>query len=183
MMNKLMMTAVCVIIMLNAANAGNNRCSFGGFEELGINQFAIDISINNHDTLAGFQIPFSFEDEEIDMTCDSISFIESRCGNFDMLDGQINNENKSILIMGIYQVNPAVEQDPLSPGHGLVAKAYFTVNNPDEIHGHLKKQVRFFKKKFKASGNNAELGFAFWTPDGEPVDGIYENNVIDIDEE
>lgn len=182
-MNKLVMTIVSIFFMLSAAMAGNNRCSFGGFEELGNNQFAINISIANHDILAGFQIPFSFEDENIDMECDSISFVNSRCSNFDFLEGQINNENKSILVMGIYQVNPAVEQDPLSPGHGLVAKAYFTVNNPEEIEGRLKKQVRFFKKKFKVTGNNAKLGFAFWTPDGEPVDGIYENNVIDIDEE
>ncbi|MCP4582428.1 MAG: hypothetical protein GY839_12525 [candidate division Zixibacteria bacterium] len=183
MMSKSLLTMVGMLVLISAAFAGHNRCSFGSFEELGNNQFAISISLANHDTLGGFQIPFSFEHERIDLDCDSISFIDSRSGNFDMLDAQINNENKSILIMGIYQVNPAVDQIPLLPGQGLVARAYFTVNNPEEINERLKKQVRFFKKKFNPSGNNAELGFAIWTPDGTVLDGIYENNVIDIDEE
>jgi len=182
-MNKLLMIVVGVLILISSVSAKKNRCRIKDFELLGNNKFAVSIFIVNHDTLAGFQIPFSFEDEKIDMTCDSISFIDSRCGYFDFLEGQIDNENKSILVMGIYQLNPDIVPDPLFPGRGLVAKAFFTVTNPEEVEGRLKKHVRFFKKKFKATGNTAEFGFTFWKPDGAHVESIYENNVIDIDDE
>ena len=180
-MKKTLLILAGLLLLVSISMAESNRCSFNSFERVGDSRsnIAIEINITNHDTLAGFQIPFSYMDDNLDLVCDSISFINSRCAGFDALDAQIDNESKSALIMGIYQTNPAVDKQPLLPGRGLIARAYFTINDIDDRRIQGKKQLRFIKKRF--TNNAAILDFSFWKPDGESVDAIYENNVFELD--
>ena len=176
---------VSVILLLASISwAENNRCYFKNFEERSGNKVSVEIYIANHDTLGGFQIPFSYSNQKADLVYDSVSFIDSRCIHFDMLDAQIDTAEKTILIMGVYQINPAVDQEPLYPGKGLVATAYFTANNLDDVRrskDKSKKQVRFLRKEYKLDTN--ELDFSFWTPTGTVIESTYKNEVFSIEDE
>lgn len=180
-MKKVYFLLLTMFLLTSFASANSNRCSFGNLERVGRAKFSVTIKISNADTLGGFQIPFSFDNEYADLVCDSISFVDSRCGQFDFLQGSIDNESKSALIMGIYQTDPAFDKQPLAPGRGIVAKAYFTVVSLNEdIRPINRRKLHFAKKIFNMNSN--KLGFEFWTAGGESVDGVFENSAIDIAE-
>ncbi|MCP4582483.1 MAG: hypothetical protein GY839_12805 [candidate division Zixibacteria bacterium] len=181
-MKKAVLTLIAILLCISFAAAESNRCSFGNFHRINSDQFSVAIKIANHDTLGGFQVPFSFDNDDVEMSCDSVSFIDSRCGHFDFLNAKIDNESKSLLVMGIYQTNPAVEATPLLPGNGMVARAYYTITSANGGgNGNARRNIRFAKKKFRMTDNT--MDFSFWTVDGETTSSIYENDVIDIDSE
>jgi hypothetical protein len=94
-------------------------------------QCAVKAYLFNIDTLAGMQVPIFYRSETIDLYCDSVSFVDSRCGYMMFTDIKIpeNEEGKQekvVYFSFINTIDPEKYVDPLLPGEGLIATIYFT---------------------------------------------------------
>ena len=87
-MNKLF---VCALIFAFAAGVAaqetavkpkGNVCYVESVEVQKGTSFPVKVFVNNVDTLAGMQVPIYYRSEDVDLTCDSISFIDTRCKGF-----------------------------------------------------------------------------------------------------
>ncbi|MCP4649765.1 MAG: hypothetical protein GY853_06750, partial [PVC group bacterium] len=150
----ILLVCICFCPLLHAQN-NTNTCSIGNINALGGRSFGIDINLANEDTIAGFQMPFSFDFENIGITCDSIDFAGGRCANFDFLDVKIDNEAKEAYLTGISKAGIDTETSELMPGSGKIASIYFTVSQIDRD-----KNIRFLRSQFPDL--ERDFIFAFW---------------------
>lgn len=140
-----------------------NICFIGNSTSIGGRSFAIDINLTNTDTLAGFQIPFSFNYGGIGITCDSVSFLGGRCQHFDFLDNKIDSTSKVVYITGISGVSIELDTPPLLPGSGKLATIYFSVERTN-----INNQVGFTKTRFPDP--KRDYSFFFWNLRAEKVE-------------
>ncbi|MCI0530879.1 MAG: S8 family serine peptidase [candidate division Zixibacteria bacterium] len=91
--------------------------SHGG---VGETKVPLRILYHNEFPFTDLKVPISFAGA--DMDCDSVSFNQSRVAGFIIKSASIDNTNKTILI-------DVSHFSPLGPGSGLLATAYFTVDN------------------------------------------------------
>jgi len=131
--------------------------------------FPLKVLVSNVDTLAGMQVPIYFRSENVDIRCDSVSFVNSRCSNFAFNDAKIEPVGKTVYFAFIFTVDPNQVVTPLYPGDGLVATLWFTA--PKETHDGVIKLD---------SGPNAffpnpriDYGYHFWTPSALEVEFLY----------
>jgi len=159
-----------------AAPKDQNVCYVESVEINKGTSFPVKVNVSNVDTLAGMQVPIYYRSEDIEIKCDSVSFIGSRCANFGLSDYKIEPVGKTVYFAFIYMVDPNQEVAPLLPGDGLVATLWFTA--PDDIKS---------GKLALESGPNAFLpnpkidyGYHFWTPSALEVDCSFQPAAITI---
>jgi hypothetical protein len=145
-----------------AAQSLGNTCTLNSLKPISGRSFAIDIDITNSDTLAGFQIPFSFNYGDIGITCDSVSFVSGRCQKFDCLFGKIDSTAKTVFLMGISGVNIDLKTPPLLPGSGKIATIYFSFKESPR-----NRMVNL--KETKIPDKYRDFSFMFWDTRGEKV--------------
>ena len=138
--------------------------------------FGVKVFVKNVDTLAGMQVPIYYRSENINLKCDSVSFVGSRCSNFALNDVKIEPVGKTVYFCFIAVVDPSQNVAPLAPGDGLVATLWFTA--PSEgPSGKVKLD----------SGPNAffphekiDYSFLFWTPQAQQVECSYKEAYITL---
>lgn len=138
--------------------------------------FPIKVFVNNVDTLAGMQVPIYYRSEDVDLTCDSITFDKSRCSEFALSLPLIEPVGKTAFFAFISMTDPNEEHPPLFPGEGLVATLWFTAP----------KDVKSGKVELY-SGPNAiyphdkiDYSYLFWTPTAEQKECAYKPGYITV---
>jgi hypothetical protein len=126
--------------------------------------FPVKVYVNNVDTLAGMQVPIYYRSEEVDILCDSISFIDSRCSNFALKWSKIEPAGKVAFFTFIAMTDPSSDIPPLYPGEGLVATLWFTA--PED--GNSGKVELYSGEKAFLPHPKIDYSFLFWTP-GPPM--------------
>jgi hypothetical protein len=147
-----------------AASSAKNLCYTESVEVEKGTSFPVKVFLNNVDTLAGMQVPIYYRSEEVDLICDSISIVGSRCHDFALNTMKIEPIGKVAFFAFIAMIDPDKDVPPLYPGDGEVATLWFTA--PEDANSG---KVELY------SGENAILphpkidySFLFWTP-GPPV--------------
>jgi hypothetical protein len=159
--------AIILITMpLGSAVAQENNCTTGDVQMLGSNSFSMEIIITNTDTLAGFQIPFSFDYAGIPINCESVSFVGGDCRDFGFHDTKVDNQTKMVYLAATN--NGSIDDDvpPLTPGRHLIAKVYFSVERTDE-----ERSVNFQVTQFP--DERLDYSFLMWTPQAEEVPATF----------
>jgi len=145
-----------------AASAQENACTLGEARVIPPASFSLEIVIANTDTLAGFQIPFSFDYEGIPIACDSISFAGGDCRDFGFQDVKIDNQAKIAYLAATNNGRVEDNISPLAPGRHPVARAYFSVERVD-----LTTDVTFGQSRYPH--DRLDFSFLMWTPQAEEV--------------
>ncbi len=153
--------------------AQSNSCSLGEVNIIDGGAFSVEIVVTNSDTLAGFQIPFSFDYGDIDVTCDSISYIGGDCENFASLETNIAEETKTVYLAVIQNTEPNNNNEPLYPGTHIVARAYFTLADVDQ------NQNLAFAQTILAD-EYRDFSLLMWTPEAEEVPCSFDFGSLNI---
>jgi len=138
--------------------------------------FAVKVYMLNTDTLSGCQIPTFYRSENIDLYCDSISLVGSRCEYFmfnDIKLPQTEEGDKVAYFQLIDTINPKVYVDALAPGDGLLATLYFTAPK-DAPEGSVKLTRGMIPHP------HISFIFAVWDTMGNEVDGEFVESEIII---
>lgn len=174
---------VMIICMAGAAFAQDMKSETKGNEcysesvtvEKGTS-FPVKVFVNNVDTLAGMQVPIYYRSEDVDLTCDSISFTGSRCANFALSLPLIEPVGKTAFFAFISMTDPEVEHPPLYPGKGMVATLWFTA--PKDCKAG---KVELY------SGTNAiyphdkiDYSYLFWNPRADQLECKYTPGYITV---
>jgi hypothetical protein len=153
-----------------------NVCYTENVEVTKGSSFGVKVFVRNIDTLAGMQVPIYYRSETVNLKCDSVSFIGSRCINFALNDKKFEPIGKTVYFCFIAVVDPSQNVKPLAPGDGLVATLWFTAP----------KDIASGKVKLD-SGPNAffphekiDYSFLFWTPAAQQVDCSYKEAYISV---
>jgi hypothetical protein len=138
--------------------------------------FPVKVFVSNIDTLAGMQVPIYYRSEDVDLKCDSVSFVGSRCKDFALNDSKIEPVGKTVYFCFINIVDVSQNVPPLLPGDGLVATLWFTA--PKDIKS---------GSVLLDSGPNAfyphpkiDYSYLFWTPLAQQVDCTYKGGTITV---
>ena len=138
--------------------------------------FSVKVFVHNVDTLAGMQVPIYYRSENVNIVCDSISFVGSRCADFALELPLIEPVGKTAFFAFISMTDPEVEHPPLYPGDGLVASLWFTApadtkagtvdlsSGPNAIYPHDK----------------IDYSYLFWTPLADQVECTYIPGTVTI---
>jgi hypothetical protein len=138
--------------------------------------FAVKVYMFNTDTLSGCQIPIFYRSDKINLLCDSISVVGSRCDYFmfqDIKIPQTAEDDKIAYFSYIDTIDPKTFIDPLLPGDGLLATIYFTA--PKDCPEGVVKLTRGMIPHPYIS-----FIFSAWTPHGEEVNATFEESEITI---
>jgi len=138
--------------------------------------FAVKVYLFNPDTLSGCQVPVFYRSDEINLLCDSISVVGSRCDYFmfqDIKIPQSAEEDKVAYFSYIDTIDPKTYINPLAPGDGLLATIYFTA--PKDCPEGVVKLTRGM-----IPHPHISFIFSVWSPMGEEVDGTMEESEIII---
>lgn len=157
---------LCFVLAAWPVSAGENICTLGGAQVIQATAFSVEIVISNSDTLAGFQIPFSFNYGEIFIACDSINFTGGDCRNFGFQDVKIDNQAKIAYLAAINNGTPEDSNPPLAPGQHSVARAYFSLERVDPG-----REVAFAISRYP--NDKLDLSFLMWTPQAEEVEASF----------
>ena len=139
-------------------------------------QFAVKVYLFNVDTLAGCQVPVFFRSENIDLWCDSISFVDSRMKGFAFDDIKLPMEpkdDKVAYFSFINTIDPKVYVNPLPPGDGLLATLYFSA--PKDCPSGTVPLTRGM-----IPHPHLSFIFAVWTESGDEADGEFIESDIHI---
>jgi hypothetical protein len=162
-----------LLVGLGNAQTATDSCYIGNVNSNGGHSFSIEINISNTDTLAGFQIPFSFSYGNIGITCDSVSYLGSRCQHFDCLYAKIDSTAKTVFLMGISGVNVDLDTPPLLPGSGKIATIYFSVSS-------VSQNVEVNIVKTRIRDQFRDFSFTFWDVRGESIQSSFATVPIKI---
>lgn len=156
----------CFILILLISHiplrAGDNSCSLGDVRSIDDNSISVEIQISNTDTLAGFQIAFSFDYGDITVVIDSMTYIGGACEDFDSHMIRIDNENGRGFLAALYMLIPDDNDLPLLPGIHTVATAYFTFDDVDP-----NRSLTFEETVIPDKHRDYSLGM--WTPAAQEV--------------
>ncbi|MEE9553404.1 MAG: hypothetical protein V3W18_03820 [candidate division Zixibacteria bacterium] len=153
--------------------ASDNSCSLGEVIVIDDNSISVEIQISNTDTLAGFQIPFSFSYGEIEVNCDSLVYAGAACEDFASAVINIDNDNQMVYFAAIDNVMLEDNNTPLLPGINTIAIAYFSF---DQIN---QNQNLTFQKTI-IPDDYRDYSLLMWTPDSEDVLCSFEFNDLNI---
>lgn len=138
--------------------------------------FAVTVYVSNLDTLAGMQVPIYYRSDEVDLSCDSVTFGGSRCESFSMNFSRIEPEEKIVFFALLDMSDLEKRELALYPGDGPVARLWFTApesNNPGRVT--------------LESGPDAYLphdrinyGYLFWNPAAVQVKCSYRPGIITL---
>lgn len=170
------LTAAVAAQEAESEKKGGNVCYTESVEVEKGTSFPVKVFVNNVDTLAGMQVPIYYRSEDVDLTCDSISFVGSRCSDFALSLPLIEPVGKTAFFAFISMTDPKEDHPPLYPGDGLVATLWFTA--PKDIKS---------GKVELASGPNAiyphekiDYSYLFWTPRAEQRECTYKPGYITV---
>lgn len=103
-----------------------NICYTESVEAESGTSFAVGVYVSNVDTLVGMQVPIYYRSDDVDLRCDSVSFVGSRCRDFSMNFFKIDPEEK-VVFFALLNINDPEKGVPaLYAGDGLVASLWFT---------------------------------------------------------
>jgi len=88
--------------------------------------FPVKIMLHNIDTLIAVQVPFYYRSENVDLTCDSISFYNTRLKDQSLSFHLIEPKTKVALFAFISMVSLDPSKPTLLPGDGPIAVIWFT---------------------------------------------------------
>ena len=135
-----------------------NTCRIVTFQEEGSSQVMASVSVSNDKELAGLTLPFRYGDGDSPITCDSVSFSDTRVEYFELKTHRVDSVNQVVLLGLIPDF--AGQKPPLETGYGEVARIYFT----------LKRGPRFQNYFLDTTTIRPFNRLKFVTPD---VSGIY----------
>jgi len=135
--------------------------------------FAVKVYLFNTDTLAGLQVPIFYRAENINLYCDSLSLLGSRCEYMMFNDVKIPEGDKIVYFSFINTIDPKQFIDPLPPGDGLLATIYFTAPK-DSKEGEVKLARGMIEHP------HISYTFALWDKIGGEVNSTFEDGIITI---
>lgn len=120
------------ILMLSAAALAEdavtkgNVCSTESVEAQKGSSFPVKVLLTNIDTLIAIQVPIYYRSEDVDLVCDSISFVGTRLQGQTASFFKIEPVGKVAFFafMSMIQIDPAKQM--LAPGKGPIAVMWFT---------------------------------------------------------
>ncbi len=168
--------AVTIFAQEEESEPAGNVCYTESVEVEKGTSFPVKVLVNNVDTLAGMQVPIYYRSENVDLICDSVSFVGSRCSEFALNLPLIEPVGKTAFFAFISMTDPNEEHPPLFPGDGMVATLWFRVPK-DTKSG----KVELY------SGPNAiyphdkiDYSYLFWTPTAEQKDCTYKPGYVTV---
>ena len=171
-----LLLAVVIFAQEKESEPAGNICYAESVEAEKGTSFRVKVFVNNVDTLAGMQVPIYYRSEDVDLTCDSITFGDSRCSEFALSLPLIEPVGKTAFFAFISMTDPNEEHPPLFPGDGMVATLWFTAP----------KDVKSGKVEL-SSGPNAvyphdkiDYSYLFWTPTAEQKECTYKPGFITV---
>ncbi len=168
---------ILLVILLFASTmllASDNSCSLGEVIVIDDNSISVEIQISNTDTLAGFQIPFSFSYGEIEVICDSLIYTGAACEDFASAVININNDNQMVYFAAIDNVMPEDNNTPLLPGINTIGIAYFSFDQIDQ-----NQNLTF--QNIIIPDDHRDFSLLMWTPTSEEVSCTFSFNDLNID--
>jgi hypothetical protein len=112
-----------------------NTCRIVTFQEEGSSQVMASVSVSNDQGLAGLTLPFRYGDGDSPITCDSISFSDTRVEYFELKTQRIDSVEQVILLGLIPDF--VGKKPPLEKGYGEVARIYFTIKRGPRFQSYL----------------------------------------------
>jgi len=88
--------------------------------------FPVKVNLKNQDQLVAMQVPIYYRSEDVDLVCDSISFVDTRLADQSLSFYRIEPVGKVAFFafMAMTQLDPTKPE--LLPGDGTVAVMWFT---------------------------------------------------------
>lgn len=167
----------CFILFLFVSHiplrAGNNSCSLGDVHTIDDNSISVEIQISNTDTLAGFQIAFSFDYGDITVVIDSMTYTGGACEDFASHIIKIDNENRRGFLAALFMVMPDDSNLPLLPGIHTVATVYFTFDKVDP-----NRSLTF--EEAIIPDDHRDYSLSMWTPAAEKVPSTFDFQALRI---
>jgi len=171
----IMMFLVAAVAAQEEESAGNICYTESVQVEKG-SSFPVKVFVNNIDTLAGMQVPIYYRSGDVDLTCDSISIVGSRCSDFALDLQLIEPVGKTAFFAFISMTDPKTEKPPLYPGDGMVATLWFTApadTKPGKVELYSGPNAIYPHDKI-------DYSFLFWTPAAEQKDCTYKPGYITV---
>jgi hypothetical protein len=112
-----------------------NTCRIVTFQEEGSSQVMASVSVSNDQGLAGLTLPFRYGDGNSPITCDSVSFSDTRVEYFELKTQRIDTVEQVILLGLIPDF--VGKKPPLERGYGEVARIYFTMKRGPRFQDYL----------------------------------------------
>ncbi len=159
-----------------ATAAASNTCYTENVTARPGTSFPVEVFLTNSDTLVGMQVPICYRSDDVDLTCDSVSFAGSRCRGFTVQFFKIEPREKivffAMLNTGLSPGLPAA----LNPGKGRVATLWFTAPEHSGVGEVVLKSgpgVRFPHERIN-------YGYLFWNPSAIQVECRFEAGNITL---
>ncbi|MEE9553493.1 MAG: hypothetical protein V3W18_04275 [candidate division Zixibacteria bacterium] len=113
----------------SAGDSGKNICYTEDIEVKKGTSFAVPIILDNSDSLVALQLPVYYRSEDVDLVCDSVSFVDTRLAGESMTFFKIEPVGKVafFVYMSMIQIDPT--KSLLNSGKGPIAKLWFTANS------------------------------------------------------
>lgn len=112
-----------------------NTCRIVTFQEEGSSEVMASVSVSNDEALAGLTLPFRYGDGDAPITCDSVSFSDTRVEYFELKVQRIDTVEQVVLLGLIPDF--VGKKPPLEKGYGEVARIYFTLKRGPRFQDYL----------------------------------------------
>jgi hypothetical protein len=169
---------ICLVFLAGTAMAqeketvGANLCYAENVTAAKGSSFSVGVFVNNVDTLAGMQVPIYYSSDEVDLSCDSVTFHNSRCADFTVKDFNIEPDGKIAYFVLIDML-----RKKLPPGEGPVASLWFTAR---EKAGSGTVELRSGQGS-SYPDEKLDLSYLFWQPSSQQIEFPYKAGKIVIE--
>lgn len=108
------------------SKSGGNVCYTENVKADKGSTFKVGVFVDNVDTLVAMQIPVYYRSEDVDLKCDSVSFVDTRLADQKLSFFKIEPVGKVAFFafLAMTQLDPSSPM--LNPGKGPVANIWFT---------------------------------------------------------
>ena len=134
MFAKRVMLLIFLIFEVSHGQSCRNELSFANYEDIDSGRFALDLNFINSDTVSGLQLPITFNNTQISIFLDSVSFLQGRCTNFALKSCEIDSSKKASYIILINNIDSDSSIQALPPGAGMLARIHFSYDFVDSLN-------------------------------------------------
>ena len=179
--NSIVIFIIGLLLLTNSRAFSENVFFFSNPVLCSNNSFTVDVNIANTDTLAGFQIPISYKHSDDIFSVDTVLFDESRCETFELKHIEIFENQRTVFIMVINNIDLQSDINFLLPDSGLICRVVFSipdsmqVDSIDSLSSYKFKLKKGKKLKDKIQNQIRDFRVEIWKPDATAIRCRVEN--------
>lgn len=113
----------------SAGDSGKNTCYAEDIDVKKGTSFNVPIMLDNADSLIAIQLPVYYRSEDVDLVCDSISFVDTRLAEESLTFFKIEPVGKVAFFAYMSMVQIDDKKTLLNSGKGPIARLWFTAGN------------------------------------------------------